>query len=197
MNTVVVLSATAVVAVLSGAAPVAAKPAAHKPDTVLYNQNSNFGSGIISDNFTSNSSYNTAAADDFVVPSGQTWHIAEVDVTGVYYNGVGPASSEVVSFYTNSRMGKPGRIHRGPLTLNCTDDGGSLQCILPKHVKLPSGTWWISVVANCSFSSGCGEWGWIENTVVHGYGAVWRQGGGHWTRIKPPVDLTFALIGTP
>jgi hypothetical protein len=194
MNKAVLLSATAVVAVLSGGAPVAAKPPAHKPYSVLYNQNSNFGYGIISDNFTSNSSYNSAAADDFVVPSGQTWHVAEVDVTGVYYNGSGPASSEVVTFYTNNRKGKPGRVHRGPFTLNCTDNGGSFQCILPKHVKLASGTWWVSVVANCGFIS-CGQWGWIENTVVHGNSAVWEQGGGHWTRLR--ADLAFTLIGTP
>src|SRR5438067_1299575 len=108
MNKAVFLSAAAVVAFLSGGAPVAATPPAHKPYTVLYNQNSNFGLGIISDNFTSNSSYNSAAADDFVVPSGQTWHVAEVDVTGVYYNGSGPASSEVATFYANNRKGKPG-----------------------------------------------------------------------------------------
>lgn len=194
MSRLALLAATAVVAVLSDAAPMAAKPV-HKPYTVLYNQNSNFGYGIVSDNFTSNSLYDSAAADDFVVPSGQTWHVAEVDVTGVYYNGSGPASSEVVTFYTNSTKGKPRRVYRGPFTLNCTDNGGSFQCILPQRVKLPAGRWWVSVVANCSFSSGCGEWGWIENTVVHGYGAVQKQSGGHWTRIRPKVDLTFTLIG--
>jgi hypothetical protein len=195
MNKAVLLSVTAVVAILSGGAPVAAKPPAHKPDTVLYNQNSNFGYGIISDNFTSNSAYSSAAADDFVIPSGQTWHIAEVDVTGVYYNGSGPAASEVVTFYANGRKGKPGHLYQGPFTLNCADNGGSFQCILPQRVKLVSGRWWVSVVANCGFSTGCGEWGWIENTVVHGYGAVWRQASGRWTRIKPKVDLTFALLG--
>ena len=190
MSRTALLSTTALVAVLSGAAPLAATPI-HEPQTVLWNQNSNFGNGILSDNSTS------AAADDFVVPSGQTWHIVEVDVTGVYYNGSGPASSEVVTFYTNNSKGKPGRVHRGPFALNCTDNDGSFQCILPKRVKLPSGTWWVSVVANCSIVDGCGEWGWIANTVVHGNGAVWEQDGGHWTRIKPPADLAFSLIGTP
>ena len=196
MNKAVVLSATAVVAVLSGGAPVAAKPPAHKPYTVLYNQNSNFGEAIISQNFTSGSytSYNAAAADDFVVPSGKTWHIAEVDVTGVYYNGSGPAKSAVVTFYTNDGKNKPGRVHRGPFTIDC-GAGPNFQCALPKPVKLPSGTWWVSVVANCSFTGGCGEWGWTENTIVHGYGAVWEQSGGHWTRIKPKTDLAFTLIG--
>jgi len=197
MSKAALLSATAIAIVLSGAAPLVAKQPAHKPYTVLYDQNSNFGVGVISDNFSSTySSYDSAAADDFVVPSGQIWHVAEVDVTGMYFNGSGPAKSEVVAFYTNTRKGKPGRVHRGPFALNCTDNTGSFQCILPKRVKLASGTWWVSVVANCSFS-GCGEWGWVTNSVVHGYGAVWEQGGGHWKRLKPLTDLTFTLIGKP
>lgn len=198
MNKAVLLSATAAVAVLVGGAPVAAKQPAHKPDTVLYNQNSNFGfGGVDSQNFTSGSytSFNSAAADDFVVPSGQTWHIDEVDVTGMYFNGSGPAKSEVVTFYTNNGRNKPGRVHRGPFTLNCIDNAGSFLCTLPKGVKLASGRWWVSVVANCSFTGGCGEWGWDTNSDVHGYGAVLRQDGGHWKRIKPLTDLAFELIG--
>lgn len=194
MNRTVPLITAAVAVALAGGAPVAAKAPVHKPYSVLYDQNSNFGSGIISDNCTSNfTSCHTAAADDFIVPSGQSWHIAEVDVTGVYYNGSGPASSQVVTFYANTGKGKPGRVHRGPFALNCTDNDGSFECVLPEPIKLPSGTWWVSVVANCSFTSGCGEWGWVENTVIHGNGAVWEQGGGHWTRIG--TDLAFTLIG--
>src|SRR5947209_8046566 len=121
MNSAGLLSATAVVAVLSGAAPVAAKPPAHMPSTVLYDQNSNFGYGINSQNLTGTSG--DAAADDFAVPSGETWHIAEVDVTGVYFNGTG-SSSVVVTFYTNKK-GKPGAVHRGPFALDCTNNAGS------------------------------------------------------------------------
>src|SRR5690348_15927090 len=60
-------------------------PASH----LLYNQNSNFGYGIVSQNFTSgsDSSYNSAAADDFVIPAGATWNITRVDAAGVYFNG--------------------------------------------------------------------------------------------------------------
>ena len=191
MNRVMLLSATAVMAILSGAAPVTAKPS-HTPATVLRNQNSNFGTGVLSDN--SNSQYGSVAADDFVIPSGETWRIAEVDVTGVYYNGSGPASSEVIAFYMNNKKGKPGRVRRGPFTLNCSDNNGSFQCILPKPVSLSSGTWWVSVAANCDFVS-CGEWGWIENTVVHGNSAVSKQEGGPWTKLG--TDLAFTLTGKP
>lgn len=198
MNKAILLSATAVVAVLTGGAPVAAQPPLHTPDTVLWNQNSNFGGTLDSQNFTSggcvSTSHSATAADDFVVPQGQTWHITEVDVTGVYLNGSGPASCAVVTFYTNNRKGKPGRVHRRPFALDC-GGGPNFHCVLPKGVKLPSGTWWVSVTPDCSFVDGCGQWGWTENTVVHGYGAVTGEGGGHWTRVKPLTDLAFELIG--
>ena len=60
---------------------------------ILYNQNSDdAGSPLNSQNYTSGSSqFNDQAADDFVIPKGQTWRITEVDVTGVYFNGSGTA----------------------------------------------------------------------------------------------------------
>jgi len=164
--------------------------------TLLWNQNANFGGSIFSQNSES-------AADDFTVPSGQTWHVAGVDVTGVYFNGSGPASSQVVTFYTD-RNSKPGRIHKGPFTLNCTDNNGSFHCVLPKPVKLRPGTWWVSVVANCNFET-CGQWGWTLNTTVQGHEAVWRNpdGTGKCTSFKPlhrcfggsPADMAFDLFG--
>lgn len=196
MNKTILLAAAAVAAVLADGASVAAKAPVHKPDMVLWNQNSNFnGAALTSQNFTSGTytSQNSAGADDFVVPQGQTWHITAVDVTGVFFNGSGPAKSTVVTFYTN-RKGKPGRVHRGPYTLDC-GGGPDFQCIFPKPVKLPSGIWWVSVAANCSYAGGCGEWGWAETTTVENYSAVWEQGGGPWKRLKPPVDLAFTLRG--
>ena len=53
-----------------------------------------------SQNFESSfDTYDDELADDFVVPSGQTWNINQVDAGGVYYNGAGPAVSANVSFY--------------------------------------------------------------------------------------------------
>ena len=200
-----IVAATAVLALTtSGATLAASHRPAHKPYTVLWNQNSNFGYGLNSQNYGSNmTGYNDAGADDFAIPSGQTWRIAEVDVTGAYFNGSGPSSSEAVTFYSN-RKHRPYRIYRGTFTLNCTDNNGSFQCILPKLVKLPSGTWWVSVVANCDFVGGCGEWDWTENTTVQNNEATWENpgGSGKCTSWEPlhvcggsPADLAFDLIG--
>lgn len=181
---------------VAAALTLAASGAFAAPNAILWNQNGNFGGSV-------NSQNDTAAADDFTVPAGQTWLIAEVDVTGAYFNGYGPAASELVTFYAD-RNGKPGRVQNGPFTLNCNDNSGSFQCVLPKRVKLPSGTWWVSVVANCD-SQVCGQWGWTISTAVQGNEAVWRDsdGNGKCVAFKPlhrcfggpPSDLAFDLIG--
>jgi hypothetical protein len=212
MSKSAMLAAAAALAILSNSGPVAAKPV-HKPFTMLWNQNSNFGSGVNSQNYESSmEAYDDAGADDFVIPTGQTWLISEVDVTGSYTDGSGPASSEAVAFY-RTKKGKPYRIYRGPYTVDCTDMSGSFQCILPtrgRHgkplVKLAAGTYWVSIVANCD-SQTCGQWNWTENTTVHGYEAMWTNYGGGQGRgcsgFEPldfcfggsPADLAFDILG--
>ncbi|HTU00098.1 MAG TPA: hypothetical protein VMF58_18760 [Rhizomicrobium sp.] len=193
MNSTPILGAIAVLPLIAGNA-FAAKPA------VLWNQNSASEGTVFSQNSDANT---TAGADDFAVPSGQTWLISEVDVTGMYFNGSGPATSEVVTFYSDKK-GKPNRVKQGPFTLNCADNGGSFQCTLPKRVKLKAGTWWVSVVANCNFET-CSEWGWNVSATVQGHEAVWENptGSGACTSWQPlhvcfggsPLDLAFELRG--
>lgn len=211
------LVSTTAIALMAGAAPVESGPAPvarpanlHPPavpPNVLYDQNSNFGTAISSQN-SSYSSYSTAAADDFVIPAGRKWKVAEVDVTGAYYNGSGPADSEVVTFYTD-RKGYPDKA-KAAFTLNCTDTAGSFACKLPgKGQALSGGTggrrYWVSVVANCDFIS-CGQWGWVQNTKIRHYEGVWENpengfgtGCTTWTRNSAcflmPGDYAFDLRG--
>lgn len=204
------LAASAVV-LFSTAAGYAAP---HYPTTgVLWDQNANFGGGVNSQNYEQAMvEYDDIAADDFVVPSGQTWRVSEVDVTGAYVGGSGPATSVNVGFWKNGRHGMPGRGRYG-YTLSCADNAGSFQCTLPngRHnkpaVKLVAGTWWLSVVANCD-SDVCGQWQWTENTTVQGYEAEWENPGGAWNIFNchgwtaldacfggSPADLAFTLKG--
>ena len=185
--------------------------ATHKPYVILWNQNDNFGSGVNSQTYESSlSADDDAAADDFYVPSGQVWQIAEVDVTGAYVGGNGPASSVQISIYkTKRKRPRTDPIHT--YTVSCTDNDGSFQCILPtRHALMLYGpaTYWVSVVANCA-STVCGQWQWTENTAVTGYQAMWRNPEGGLNAscrgFSPisdcfggaPVDLAFDLIGTP
>ena len=176
--------------------PLIASSALAGAPAVLWDQNTSSGGVVFSQTGS------TAAADDFVVPSGQTWLVTEMDVTGVYFNGSGPAKSETVTFYTD-KHGKPGRIKQGPFTLKCADNFGSFKCTLPTRVKLKSGTWWASLTTDLDFSQG-GEWGWNTNATVQGNEAVWEDPGGDscttWTPLHvcfggSPADLAFQLLG--
>ena len=70
----------------------------------LYDQYNNAATtASVSQDFeTANDAFDAQLADDFVVPSGQTWTVNEVDVQGLYFNGPGPAASFNVFFYQNS-----------------------------------------------------------------------------------------------
>jgi hypothetical protein len=137
------------------------------------------------------------AADDFVVPVGHNWTINEVDVTGVFVDGAGPAISENVFFYKN-KGGIPGNLVVACLSLNGTDNGfGSFAIALPKgcKAKLHGGaTYWVSVQANMDFSGG-GEWGWSLSTDTSGNPAGYRDNGSCATWCSLPSDLMFALKG--
>ncbi|HTT83051.1 MAG TPA: hypothetical protein VMF67_06200 [Rhizomicrobium sp.] len=168
-----VLLASAALALVAGGASAAPDIGAHTANTtpffhkikdakLLYSQNSNaFNYGVDSQNFTSGSltSENDSAADDFVAPTGKTWTVSEVNVTGFYYNGSGPASSVDVIFYKNSKN-MPGKAVKGGTFegLSCYDDYGPFGCQLGKGVKLKAGHYWVAVVANCAFDNGCGQW---------------------------------------
>jgi hypothetical protein len=194
MNRKMFLAGTALAALATAGAAAGSAPAtfartgnvrpAPPSTTVLYSQNSNFEIySIVSQNFTSGSlgtTYNAAAADDFVVPAGKKWTIDGLDVAGLYFNGQGRATSEIVTFYKNSN-GRPGAVIGSPQTLHCTDSAGSFSCKLNKVRLKGSGKkgtdYWVSIVANCSFAGGCGEWGWTQ-TVTHTNPGQWENPGG-------------------
>lgn len=179
---------------------------------MLYDQNSNpTGVAIVSQNFSrTDSPYDCAGADDFMVPQGRRWKIGEVDVTGINFNGFGATTSENVTFYEDTQYGTPGNpVRNGTFTdLKGQEfSDGSFAIRLPKSLTLKAGTWWVSVVANKSFADGGGEWGWAVNRVIHGSPAMWENPGGDnmggcpvWGTIGQCIgytgDFMFDLKGT-
>ena len=224
MTRVVLLCSASLIALTPGYAfaearlATALSPAIHPhrlPLAVLYNQNSNFGEPVTSQNFsTSFAVYDSAAADDFVIPAGHKWHVTEVDVTGMYFNGSGPATSEILTFYTN-KNNRPATV-KATFTLSCVDSNGNFACKLPGRGQSLSGgrngkRYWLSVVANnCDFANGCGQWGWVQNTTTHIKPGQWENpnngfgtGCTSWTDTSkcfggPPIadDYAFNLKGT-
>ncbi len=162
----------------------------------LWDQNSSdTGIAIDSQNFTSGTytQYNSADADDFTVPTGTTMTVSAVDVTGQYYNGVGspPASSFDVTFYKDAVVNgvdQPGVVKKAftdipyvattgtPALFSlglCVWNNAHTICH-PRQVNFSRGPlnhphrYWVSVVANCNFAGGCGQWGWELRSPIYG-----------------------------
>jgi hypothetical protein len=170
----------------------------------LYDQNKDAAASAV---FSMGQSDDSQGADDFVVPKGHTWIVKEVDVTGVYYNGSGPATSENVFFYKD-KGGLPGDLVVQCLNQNGAGNGtGSFAIVLAADckAKLRGGktgkTYWVSVQANMDFIAG--QWGWSLSLDTSGNQAAWRDPDGdvcqNWGHIKDCLgadgDLMFALKG--
>ncbi len=171
----------------------------------VYSQNDNdSGVAVNSQSFESSfSAYDDQGADDFVVPSGSVWTIQEVDVTGVFYNGSGPAASENVFFYKNSH-GLPGKLVTLAANLNGIENGNGSFAIKIPALKLKAGHYWVSVQANCSFTGGCGEWGWEVRSVKARHLAAYQSAKNGpcpvWATMETCLgagpDFMFALKGS-
>ena len=210
MNRIMLFAGASVFALTAVGAAAAGPPIGTFPGEtpsrmkMLYNQNSDYADENVPSQESSLSEY-TQGADDFVVPGHATWTITEVDVSGQYYNGSGPASSEDVIFYADSN-GVPGDPVATFSNVKGTENDGSFSITLPgKGAKLKKGRYWVSVIANVSFVQGDGQWAWNVNSVLHGDEAVWRSPASqtcpNWGTLEACLDgtgpdLMFALKGT-
>ena len=155
------------------AAAVRVHPNANKN---LYNQNNNdSGIGIVSQDFEATfDAYDSQGADNFKLKAKSA--VKEVVVTGVYFNGSGPANAVNVYFYKDNG-GLPGAQSASFIGLPYTDLSGfgSFDVKVPS-LTLKKGNYWVSVQARMDFGVG-GEWGWEGNLVAHGAGAAWQNPG--------------------
>jgi len=230
------LLATAATLALTGGAVAAANPMSsagargtgqrviHGPPpglVTLYDQNiGDAGYGWFSQTLSSYPQYDEYLADDFLVPAGHTWKVKEVDTTGFFFNGSGPASSVNVLFW-NDKRGLPNKDSK---VVECDNlipksglDIGSFQLKLPKScaAKMKGGAggkrYWVTVQANMQGYFTSGYWAWAQNVnVANNQAAGYYYGGGNSVadprclqQFEPisdcwsvgPVDLAFALLG--
>lgn len=143
---------------------------------VLWFQNDqDSGVGIVSQNFESSfDAYDVTAADDFVVTEGETWVVRQVQVTGTYFNGSGPARSENIAFYgRGSRV--PGKLIKAyPAVVGVPDGPGGFLITLPEPLTLEPGRYWVAVQVNMDFVVG-GEWGWETRSTRKGIKSAWKN----------------------
>jgi hypothetical protein len=154
-----------------------AQPAAPvPPQVVLYDQYDNPATlDVTSQNFeASMDPYDDFAADDFVVPGGQSWSIDTVEVDGEY--NTGPAASVNVIFYANNG-GLPGAQVAASMNSSYTGSAGDFVITLAPAIVLGPGHYWMAVQANQDFTTN-GQWFWRNRSVQSNSAAAWENPGG-------------------
>jgi len=142
----------------------------------LWAQNDrDIGTATISQNFEPEFDvWDCQAADDFVVPKGETWSVKQVEVSGWYWGDSMPAKSENVVFYRNAG-GLPGQEVGRYTELVGADPNnwGAFVIDLPRAMKLKPGRYWISVQANIDWGVTSTTWGWESRSPKRGRAAAW------------------------
>ena len=139
----------------------------------LYDQLDNDSAdGVTSQNFEADfDSFDAQAADDFVIPAGETWSITDLTIPGV---GAGGMPSANVWFHANSGT-LPGAVEYTALSVVPVDTFGDLAITLPVPAVLGPGTHWVSVQANVDFAGG--QWFWSSRTVQANSESAWQNPG--------------------
>lgn len=149
--------------------------------TACYQQmDSDTGSAGVSDKFSDQKTLNSRAADDFTLTSDCA--VTEVDILAGLYGWPGPVNHFLVRFYSDDGTGMPVKKVKGSVskhdTFTYTDSGsgvnGEYFIALPKTVKLPAGTYWVSVEAQITLGIG-GEMYWDTISNQTGSPAQWEN----------------------
>ncbi len=120
------------------------------------------------------SAYDNQTADDFSVPTGETWVLDQVEVAGSYSTS-GHADAVNVFIYANSgSVPGPAVISQTNLIPSIGLDTGSFLIPLASPVTLPTGTYWLSVQTNQRYDPN-GQWFWRNRHTGQGFAATWRN----------------------
>ena len=177
-----------------------------QPQVVIYDQYDNASAiGTLSTAFTDVPVFSSDLADDFVVPTGQTWSVQSVDADGLIL-GPGPVNSFNVFFYADN-AGLPGMQVYSAMNQSFSVSGSTFTVNLPSLAVLTAGTYWVEIQANMMFIPK-GAWIWTDRTVQSNQGAAWQNPGGGfgtcptWARKTTCIPITggpdqvFRINGT-
>lgn len=190
----------------SGSAGIASPgvlPYPKAPQVVLYDQYDNdLNNGIVSANRPDSPTLSAEAADNFVVPGGQTWTVNEVDIRSPA--GFASPTSFDVHFYLDNGSGLPGTQVYVATGLAVTGNPDYVITLTTPAV-LAAGTYWVSAVGTITGSN----WYWEGRSVTNNtFSTAWRNpGGGYgtpctdWGRLSTCIgqtwpDQMFRIVGT-
>ena len=117
------------------------------------------------------------AADDFVVPAGQTWQVDQILIPGVYADDDEIAPNFDVTIYDDVG-GVPGTLVVSATVYPTSDISGEVTLDLVPPLSIASGSHWLSVNANALFGASQTQWFWRTRTVQNGAPYHWMETSG-------------------
>ncbi|MBI4918282.1 MAG: hypothetical protein HY825_20770 [Acidobacteria bacterium] len=191
-------SATLLAANLKKENPGAPSVPPQKPAAVLYDQTDNAaGNGAPDQDFeASYNTYDSFAADDFVVPASG-WQITRVNTVGTVSAGGTAAVSVDVSINANA-AGIPGSPVAGcnyPAMVPTAQGPGNLTLDLTPACNLAAGTYWVVIQVNQDYAT-AGQHFWSNRTVQSGLAGMWMNpGNGFATGCTTWTAMTICGVG--
>jgi hypothetical protein len=171
---------------------------------VIVKEDLDFGRGAIA-----------RAADDFEVPSGQTWTINQVDLPGRYRyaqsNGDGGITDRVgavyISIYTNNSGALGELVYSDTILIPQTQLDPNLEVVIPGGINLESGIYWMTIYTGICCYDESQSWYWKTTATVTHHPALFKStlqmfaNVPNWTPVyevypQSPVDMLFTLHGT-
>jgi hypothetical protein len=122
--------------------------------------------------------YDAQGADDFIVPTGETWYIDSLLIPGSY-SATAATTSGVKFFIYDDNNGLPGtQIYGDTISTNLDGNGdGDLKVVFETPLVLSSGHYWLVANARKDYANGGGQWYWQRDISNTGYPGLWRNPG--------------------
>jgi len=117
------------------------------------------------------------AADDFVVPTGQTWQVDQILIPGIYADNDEQAPNFDLKIYADA-AGMPGTLVVSATVYPTSDISGEVTLDLAPPLSLSPGTYWLSVNANALFGASQTQWFWRTRTIQTGSPYHWMETSG-------------------
>jgi hypothetical protein len=130
-------------------------------------------------------------ADDFVVPSGETWYIDSIKIYG-FYNVTNPDSAGMnITIFENNSGAIGSSVYSNVFQVNLDQDGdGAITAVWNTPLQIDDGDYWMAASARKDYLNDAGVWYWYLDTVGSGYEAKWENPGGSWNVCTAWTNIT-------
>ncbi len=130
--------------------------------------------------------FDCMAADDFEIPTGETWYLDSLVIYGFYAaqnNDPFTTVSGIGLIIYEDNNGTPGAIvYSDTVDMNVDDNqDGALTYHWSTPFMMTEGTYWVAGTARKDFLNGGGQWYWFRTTTGFGNDFLWQNPGDGFT----------------